>query len=48
MARSIDDLMTSQPIKGESFLDFEMFDTKISVVLRNIISSTSFRRSVSG
>ena len=47
MAGSTDDLLTSQSIKGESFLDFEMLDAKIASALRKIISSTSSRRRVS-
>ena len=47
MAGSTDELMTSQSIKGESFLDFEMLDAKIASALRKVISSTSFRRRVS-
>ena len=43
MAGSIDDLMTSQSIKGESFPDFEMLDARIASALRKIISSTSLR-----
>ena len=42
MARSMDDLMTSQSIKGESFLDFEMLDARIASALRKIIAITSF------
>ena len=47
IARSVDDLMTSQSIKGESFLDFEMLGARIASVLRMIISITSFRKRVS-
>ena len=38
MARSSDDLKTSQSIGGESFLDFEMLDARIASALRKIIS----------
>ena len=47
MAGSIDDLMTSQSIEGQSFPAFEMLDARIASALRNIISSTSSRRIVS-
>ena len=41
MAKSTDDLMTSQSIEGKSFPDFEMLDTSIASAL------SSFRRRVS-
>ena len=44
MARSIDDVVTSQSIEGESFLDFEVLD---ATALRKIIFNTSFKRRVS-
>ena len=44
MAGSIDDLMTSQSVSGESFPDFQMLDARIASALRKIISSTSFRK----
>ena len=47
MARSIDDLLTSQSIEGKSFPDFEMLDARIASALRKIIFNTSFRRRVS-
>ena len=48
MSGSIDDLMTSQTIKRESFLDFGMLDAKIASELRQIISGTFyFRRRIS-
>ena len=34
MARSFDDLLTSQSMKGESCLDFEMLDARICVCLQ--------------
>ena len=46
MARSTDDLVMSQSIKGESFPDFEMFDARIASALRKIFSTSSFRRRV--
>ena len=44
MATSIDDLMTSQSIKGKISLIFEMLDAKIASALRKIISNSNFRR----
>ena len=47
MSKSLDDFLTSQSIKGKSFLDFEMLDARIASALRNIILITSFRKRVS-
>ena len=47
IAKSTDDLVTSQSIERTDFPDFEMQDAKIASALRRIISSTSFRRRVS-
>ena len=47
MAKSIDDLITSQSIEGKSSLDCEMLDGKNASALRRVISDTSFRRRVS-
>ena len=46
VAGSFDDLVTSQSIKGDSFLDLEMLDARIASAFRKIISSTSFRKRV--
>ena len=35
IAGSIDDLLTSQSIKGDSYPDFEMLDTRIASALRD-------------
>ena len=45
MAKSVDDLLTSQPIEGRDFHDFEMFDARIASALRKIIFNTSFKES---
>ena len=34
MARSTDDLLTSQSIKGENFHDFEMLDARVASAMR--------------
>ena len=47
VAKSVDDLMTSQSIEGRGFPDFEMLDAKIAWALKNIISNQNFRRRVS-
>ena len=47
MAKSFDDLVTSQSIEVKYFPDFEMLDARIASALRRIISSTFFRRRVS-
>ena len=45
MAKSIDDLLTSQSIEGRrDFPDFEMLDAKIASALRKIIFNTSFKK----
>ena len=46
MAGSVDNLVTSQSIKGESLPDLELFDVRVASALRKI-SSASFRRRVS-
>ena len=33
MAKSFDDLLTSQSTQGKDFLDFEMLDAKIAAIL---------------
>ena len=48
MARSTDDLVTSQSVEGRSDVpDFEMLDARIASALRKIIINTSFKRRVS-
>ena len=47
VAKSVDDLMTSQSIGGRDFHDFEMFDARIASALRKILISTSFKKRVS-
>ena len=44
VAKSVDDLMTSQSIEGRFFLVFEMLDAKIASALKRIISSQHFRK----
>ena len=44
IAKSADDLMTSQSIEGCDFPDFEMLDAKIASALQKIISNQHFRR----
>ena len=39
--------LTSQPIKGETFPDFEMLDARIASALRKIIPNSNFPRRVS-
>ena len=46
MAKSIDDLMTSESTEGKHFPDFEMRDSKIASALRKIISNANFKRRV--
>ena len=46
IAKSVDDLMTSQSIEGRDFPDFEMLDAKIASALKRIISDQYFRRRV--
>ena len=48
IAKSIDELMTSQSITGRrDFTDFEMLGAKIASALKEIISSVHFRWRVS-
>ena len=47
IAKSTDDLMTSQSTQGKDFPDFEMLDAKIASALRKIISSSNFNKRVS-
>ena len=47
MAKSKDDLKTSQSIGGRRDFDFEMVDAMIASALRRIIFNTSFKRRVS-
>ena len=47
MARSIDDLMTSQSIEGKSFPDFATLDVRIASALSKIIFNTALKRRVS-
>ena len=45
MAKSIDDLLTSQSIEGRRhFPDFEMLDARIASALRKIISNSNFTK----
>ena len=46
VAKSVDDLLTSQPIEGHDFLDFEMLDAKIASAVKRIISNQYVRRRV--
>ena len=47
IAKSIDDLLTSQVIVGRNdFADFEMLDAKMASALKKIISDPRFRRRV--
>ena len=46
VAKSVDDLMTSQSIEGRDFHDFEMLDAKIASALKKIITDQYFRRRV--
>ena len=43
VAKSVDDLVTSQSIDGHEFLDFEMLDAKIASALKGIIRNQYFR-----
>ena len=48
MAKSTDDLMTSQSVEGRrDFPDFEMLDARIASTLRRIIFNACFKRRVS-
>ena len=46
MAKSLDDLVTSQSNEGRDFPDFEMLDAKMASALKRIISNQYFRRRV--
>ena len=46
VAKSVDDLMTSQSIEGHVFLDFEMLDAKTACALKRIITNQYFRRRI--
>ena len=46
MGGCMDDLWTSESIRGKSVLDFEMLDARIASALRKIIPITSFRKRV--
>ena len=46
IAKSVDDLMTSQSIEGRDFPDFEMLDAKIASALERIIANQYFRRRI--
>ena len=46
VAKSVDDLMTSQSIEGHEFLDFEMLDAKIASASKRIITNQYFRRRI--
>ena len=47
IAKSTDDLLTSQSSQGKYFPDFEMLDAKMASALRKIISNSNFNRRVS-
>ena len=47
IARSIDDLLTSQSLEGKVFTDFEMLDGTVASALKNSISKPHFRSGVS-
>ena len=42
VAKSVDDLMTSQSIERHAFLDFEILDAKIASPLKRIITNQYF------
>ena len=46
VAKSVDDLMTSQSIEGHEFLEFEMLDAKIASASKRIITNQYFRRRI--
>ena len=43
MAKSVDDLMTSQHTQGNVFPNFEKLDAKIASALMNVITNQYFR-----
>ena len=47
MAESVDDLKTSQSMRGHRFPNFEMFDAKIASALKKIISNPYSKKRVS-
>ena len=44
MAKSMDDLMTSQSIGGYRFPNFEMLDAKLACALKKIIPNPYFKK----
>ena len=44
IAKSTDDLLTSQSTQGTDFPDVEMLDAEIASALRKIISNSNFNR----
>ena len=44
VAKSVDDLLTSQSIEGHVFHYFEMLDSKMATALKRIITNQHFRR----
>ena len=44
MAKSVDDLVTSQLIEGHAFPQFEMLDAKIASALKRVITNQYFRK----
>ena len=44
VAKSVDDVMTSQSIEVHAFLDFEMLGAKIASAVKRIITNQYFRR----
>ena len=47
VAKSLDDLVTSQSTRGLRFPNFEMLDAKIASALKRIISNPYFKRRIS-
>ena len=47
MAKSVDDLVTSQSIGGKRFPNFKKLDAKITYALKKIISNPHLKRRVS-
>ena len=47
MAKSTDDLVTSQSIEGREFTDFEVLDAQMAYALKKMITDPHFRRRVS-
>ena len=48
MAKSIDDLVTSQSITGpRNFTDYEMLDAKIASALKKLLTHVHFRKGAS-